>query len=84
MEKKGRISISLKDKLSILKAIEDGKKPKVICQKYKIHKSTITRMKYNKENFEEFSSKTYRSQKQIKRMKPIKILKSMKIFIHGF
>ena len=35
MEKKGRISVSLKDKLSILKDIEDGKKPKVICQKYK-------------------------------------------------
>ena len=62
----------MKDKLTILKVIEDGKKPKEICQKYKNHKLTIIRMKYNKGNLGEFSSKTYGSQKHIKRMKPIK------------
>lgn len=72
MEKKGRVSISLKTKLLILNELQDGKTPTEICRSYNIHKSTLTRIKNNKENFEEFASKTYVNQKKIKRMKPLK------------
>lgn len=71
-QKKRRNSISLKDKLAILKELEDGKIVKDICTKYKVHKSTISRIKGNKENLEEYASKTYVNQKKIKRMKTTK------------
>ena len=57
-QKKKRRSISLKNKLSILKDIENGKKTKDICNEYKVAKSTISRIKENKENLEQNISKT--------------------------
>ena len=62
----------MKTKLSILNELQDGKTPTEICRSYNIHKSTLTRIKNNKENLEEFASKTYVNQKKIKRMKPLK------------
>ena len=59
MEKKGRVSISLKTKLLILNELQDGKTPTEICRSYNIHKSTLTRTKNNKENLEEFASEWY-------------------------
>ena len=71
-QKKKRRSISLKNKLSILKDIENGKKTKETCNEYKVAKSTISRIKENKENLEQYASKTYVNQSKIKRMKTIK------------
>ena len=45
---------------------------KDICNEYKVAKSTISRIKENKENLEQYASKTYVNQSKIKRMNTIK------------
>lgn len=69
MQKNKRSSISMQDKLSILKEIESGNKPNDICKKYSIHASTLSRIKINKENIHTFVSNNLKATTLMKRMK---------------
>lgn len=68
MSTRRRKSISIKSKLQILKKIDDGAKIKDICNEYGIHKSVVSKIRQNKENLNNFATRSMRlssSRKQL-------------------
>lgn len=59
MDKAKRVSLTIEQKLSILAKLEEGTKPRVQCAEYGISPSTISKIKHNKDNLEEFASSSF-------------------------
>ena len=63
--------LDFQQKLEIIKSLENGDKPKHISQKYNVNKSTIARIKKNKEVIEEFCQNCIVSPNKIKKLAKI-------------
>lgn len=69
MEKTKRKSLTIQQKLEILKEVDNGTKIKELSVRYGVHKSTISKIKKNKENLETYVSSSYQIPKKVLRMK---------------
>jgi len=64
-----RNSLSIAQKIEILKKVSEGIATKTICEHYCIHKTVVSGIKKNKENIETFVSTTYRKYSSVSRLK---------------
>ena len=72
MNKRRRFSLSVKDKLKVIVDVENGVNVNEICKTYRIHKSTITKIKQNKQNIERFISESNVNPNKFKRLRHAK------------
>ena len=58
---KRKQKLTIEEKCKILQALKDGTQIKAICMQYNVNKSTITPIKNNNENRQNFAKKVFPS-----------------------
>ena len=70
---KRKEKLTIEEKCNILKALNDGTRPKEICKQHCLNKCTVSRIKNNKETIESILKKIIQSPKNIKRISKVKV-----------
>lgn len=77
-------NLTIKEKMDILERIENGENGQSICEKFNVNRSTISRIKYQKERIYEFAQNSTRQLKNVKQIKRVHFPETEKALYNWF